>query len=157
MCIWRSENVQYVDYHSALHDCGMVYFANLIVDSSLWMSTLGVILHTWPFLLDLLIWAFSYHCSLSCLPSVINTVLCSSYPVLNLSTWCFSLKCLNSWENHVSHFHASCFWCWVFKEMREGGIQQEGIPPNSDTHNIPNIKPIMSDCERQGAQNLCQA
>lgn len=82
--------------------------------------TLGVILHTWLFLLDLLIWAFSYHCSLSCLPSVINTVLCSSYPVLNLSTWCFSLKCLNSWENHVSHFHASCFWCWVFKETRGG-------------------------------------
>lgn len=101
-------------YQFKRHHCGMVYLANLIVEPL--NVTLGVILYTWLFLLDLLIWAFSYRCSLSSLPSVINTVLCSSYPVLNLSTWCFSLKCLNSWENHVSHFHASCFWCWVFKE-----------------------------------------
>lgn len=64
--------------------------------------------------------------------------LISCFEPVNMVLW---LKCLNSGDHCVSHFHVSHFWCWVFKEMGPS-IQQEGIPSSSDINNIPNITPI---------------
>lgn len=85
------------------------------------------------------------------LPSVINIEPCCSYPVFNLSTWHFSPSVSALGNRCVTHFHASHFWCWVFKEMRPS-IQQEGIPSSLRHQQHPEYYTRNVRAKEEGAQ-----